>query len=841
MKLHYSILLLAFLAVAIALPTQQAKAQGDTLTVEWGDASGVPIPNALRDVIAADTVGGRNPNRVYKLLKGGFYWNTERIENDGFTLRLVGETPGNTVLDNPAVLQMVVRTDGTTDGRLITGKNSVTLKNLWLTGRDDNNVQTYYQPIQIDANDGTFIIDNCVIERTNFALIAFTGKRNKIFFTNCKFRNLIGQPSTQQWEGRGTSIWADQDSVVVENCTFFNIEMTALQIEGGSSKYVRWNHNTVVNLGRTINTGNWFQEAYFANTLVINGFWHGEGNTDLSSASRDTINGAVSSQSGIFSIGLLPSQYGPEKGRRIVFTNAAAWLDPKFVTFYGDSIHRQYFINELTKRRMSKYSAMVVKDTTWLTSRPDVGTYPDTLVEDMINHINDLRTGAGTVRGWFWAVPEYPTDVSWPLPENFAYTTSSLLTAGTDGLPLGDLNWFPTQKAQFEANKAAFVKAIEDMAGPRIKLEVVATKQAEAGTLAGTAAISTFSGFSYFNMDGGGFLEWTFDMAAAGAIDLNIWTHMRNNTMRGTHTSINGVEIHDSAHGWGELIYDNALGVTNGMVINDWTWVKWTQADIKEAGSMAVVAGSNVIKLWSSWGWQNWAGVDILAAGTNTVLKSLRAPDVTSYEIVQPRGQGAAWTPNGFKSVKLGASGSITWTMDVAAAGTYRLNFFYQNVGGAQTGQVSVDGAAVIASLPLENKADSTELVLLSDSFNMTAGSHTVTLTAGAANIDYVQLIRETSSSVKRNVLPEGYALEQNYPNPFNPNTTINFSIGKASNVKLTIYNILGQQVITLLDQRMKEGAHMVQFDASRLASGIYFYRLEAGDVKTQRRMLFIK
>jgi hypothetical protein len=99
----------------------------------------------------------------------------------------------------------------------------------------------------------------------------------------------------------------------------------------------------------------------------------------------------------------------------------------------------------------------------------------------------------------------------------------------------------------------------------------------------------------------------------------------------------------------------------------------------------------------------------------------------------------------------------------------------------------------------------------------------------------------ETTTSVPRNILPEGYALEQNYPNPFNPSTLIQFSLGKASNVKLTVYNILGQRVVTLVDGRMKQGSYSVQFDASRLASGIYFYRMEAGDVIAQRRMLFIK
>lgn len=76
-------------------------------------------------------------------------------------------------------------------------------------------------------------------------------------------------------------------------------------------------------------------------------------------------------------------------------------------------------------------------------------------------------------------------------------------------------------------------------------------------------------------------------------------------------------------------------------------------------------------------------------------------------------------------------------------------------------------------------------------------------------------------------VLPTFYSLEQNYPNPFNPITTIQFSLRTDAKVTLTVYNILGQKVVTLLDQDMSAGVKKVTFDASKLASGVYMYRLE--------------
>jgi hypothetical protein len=89
--------------------------------------------------------------------------------------------------------------------------------------------------------------------------------------------------------------------------------------------------------------------------------------------------------------------------------------------------------------------------------------------------------------------------------------------------------------------------------------------------------------------------------------------------------------------------------------------------------------------------------------------------------------------------------------------------------------------------------------------------------------------------------VPGSYELSQNYPNPFNPTTTINFNLAKASNVKLTVYNVLGQKVMTLVDSRMSAGQQTVKFDASKLTSGVYFYRLDAGNFSSVKKMLLVK
>jgi hypothetical protein len=85
------------------------------------------------------------------------------------------------------------------------------------------------------------------------------------------------------------------------------------------------------------------------------------------------------------------------------------------------------------------------------------------------------------------------------------------------------------------------------------------------------------------------------------------------------------------------------------------------------------------------------------------------------------------------------------------------------------------------------------------------------------------------------------YVLLQNFPNPFNPSTNIPFDLPQAEHVKLEIFTIAGQKVETLLNKKMKAGNHEVEFNAQNLSSGIYFYRIEAGEFQDVKKMILIR
>jgi hypothetical protein len=91
------------------------------------------------------------------------------------------------------------------------------------------------------------------------------------------------------------------------------------------------------------------------------------------------------------------------------------------------------------------------------------------------------------------------------------------------------------------------------------------------------------------------------------------------------------------------------------------------------------------------------------------------------------------------------------------------------------------------------------------------------------------------------NTTPATISLQQNYPNPFNPSTVISFTTSKEELVQLSVYNILGNKVATLLNKKIGAGQYHVSFNAANLSAGVYFYKLEAGSFSDTKRMLLLK
>lgn len=112
---------------------------------------------------------------------------------------------------------------------------------------------------------------------------------------------------------------------------------------------------------------------------------------------------------------------------------------------------------------------------------------------------------------------------------------------------------------------------------------------------------------------------------------------------------------------------------------------------------------------------------------------------------------------------------------------------------------------------------------------------------AGLSDGTVVGFSTVTSTEKNDLTVPTEYGLKQNYPNPFNPTTNINFSIPEQQLVQLKVYNVIGQEVATLVNDVMNQGNYSVTFDAASLSSGVYFYRLETGNFTEVKKMTLAK
>jgi hypothetical protein len=131
------------------------------------------------------------------------------------------------------------------------------------------------------------------------------------------------------------------------------------------------------------------------------------------------------------------------------------------------------------------------------------------------------------------------------------------------------------------------------------------------------------------------------------------------------------------------------------------------------------------------------------------------------------------------------------------------------------------------------------------------SGASSYTTLASFATGDQIQAVEENDN------VPAGFALEQNYPNPFNPTTTVRYFVGgvvapsgafssgaegpDANHVRLAVYDMLGREVAVLVNERKVPGTYQVNFDGAGLSSGVYLYRLTAGQYVESRRMVLLK
>ena len=375
--------------------------------------------------------------------------------------------------------------------------------------------------------------------------------------------------------------------------------------------------------------------------------------------------------------------------------------------------------------------------------------------------------------------------------------------------------------------------------------EVVIIEEADQATIDG-GSIQQVEGFTYYEMQNTGFIEWTFEIANEGAYDLVLGTRLSAGT-KGQHLSINGKRFKNQAFPENEdFVFDATL---LGM---DWANYRISpdkilaSTDTSYAGPevLTLAAGSHTMRIEPSQGSQQFSGFSLVDAATGDTAVTVIAPDAVAEEVV-PMCDASDFCPTGFKSVALREGAFLTFNIFFPENGDYQVRFFYNAPDGGFS-DLLLDWNVVVDDINFA----SDEGVLLTGLFEGEVGNRSLTVDTerGGFSIDYIELIKvqdNSSTANERDTPDEEFSLTQNYPNPFFASTTISYTLGSPSLVQVTVYDILGREVHVLENAIRSSGTHHVSWDGldangNRVASGIYFYRMETEAGIITRQMIYL-
>lgn len=436
----------------------------DTLVVE--PFTGDPGYISLTEIIHGDTLADgtrKNLNRVYKLVKGGFYLLDGRVDANEFDLVLIGEK-GDETTAPPTIAHDVDEAGGHAFDMFRVGMNA-TFKNILFNASDINDSPSK-RFIDINSLDSKIIIDNCVFVNFLNRLIDLRGTvGTSIFVTNNLAINV--NDSNNEW---GAHIFhtanTDGDTMWVQNNTFFNFGHNGTA-PGTQFNFSWWNHNTFVNFGHRLLGHDYNQEHYFTENVLYNISIVGEDSTWFPDAGGtwEAVFGLVDSDT---------LAEGPNADRVLWYDANSVQNSEAFDLLYDNySGNTQRLYVPIMGERLEW---IINDDATW--PNAGVGNWYDahpTFTDEAVVVANLEKQVLWALEEWADSTPvertnriwdmdgdNRPITTPWPIPLDLSFTNSELLTAGHGQLPIGDLNWFPAEKMQWEASKEIYEQKIKN-------------------------------------------------------------------------------------------------------------------------------------------------------------------------------------------------------------------------------------------------------------------------------------------------------------------------------------------------------------------------------------------
>jgi len=381
----------------------------------------VPGVGTLTDTIAGDTtaLGERiDPeNTVYRLQRGdqAIYLLEGSISNSGYPLTIeAAEGDGARPFLQPHVV------DGGESSRAFRPRGDITLKGLHVTNLDDGGLRID-RILRCSADDIRVTLDDCWFDQASQSFIRVDDPGMSFFITNCVISN-IGEPSDAN-NGRGIDDRGnDIDSIVFENCTFFNLTSRIIRDDGGVINYAKVNNNTMVNVGQMGITFGAIDTLILTNNIAMNaGFLPKDDDDDWFVFAADSVEGVAP---------------------YVEMTNNTAYVDTAMILAYlNDTITVTPIFNPTLAAAV--YAAGNIDDNeNWNIVFTDGPPFNDS----MVIYTYDPAWMGGDAPAW--VVPDLPAggnglyhlDVYY----DFGYAHTQAVLGATDGLQVGDRNWDAT-------------------------------------------------------------------------------------------------------------------------------------------------------------------------------------------------------------------------------------------------------------------------------------------------------------------------------------------------------------------------------------------------------------
>jgi hypothetical protein len=756
----------------------------------------------LEATINGDTtaLGARiHPNRVYKLQKNSIYtqYSAIDIKNPTGALIIVGERGGT----KPVIIYTGI--NGVDPGNATTGEvnvvqGSIKMENVHVQCKFTNDGlwrNNLFSTSTANSLPQYVDVKDCMFEFMMLDLFSSDGYTAgaKFRFSNCYFRNFFNP--NQWWGGRVWYCKRAIDTVWVENCTVTGGGLIFLN-QSSLTKFAYYNHNTIINSNKYWQLGVYYLEGYWTNNLFINQNWVGEDYYNVATGGQDPDPGYLMGNFGLDTLTVQSGKTKPHINVQADFLLADSTIDP-------------------SKCGLDKIKAFVSNNILWTDTVALEAYYKDKAVG-----------GFGPYGGAFpgecpsswltWTAPANPPTKVVNVPGIWMNPRTAGLFSGTYPLIVQKDNLVnvkvetvtPAIASAAVANQMALWDAGQ-WGVPGITPNTIT----ESGYIFGDFSALTIPGIKTEDGDGiTKFTDFNENWAQSGTVKLST---IDQKPIGALHWVDADIAAYNSATAYANVIaaYQAAASVKSFVDNFDNGVLDGFVVDASSADTYSITETGGVL--------------NVAYHRTGTTGHDWNSIDFTPPALIQP-------------ACAIGNNGKLTYVIKSSLAVTIAVKPIYATTDDWLTFAVPGDNAWHKADLMLSlGKIMASPI----NKFYIYVNGGVTTAESATIQIDSFKVFAQNAdpSGVDAKNKPVEFALEQNYPNPFNPSTTINFTLAKASDVKLAVYNVLGQKVATLVDTRMSAGQQSVVFDASRLASGVYFYHIDAGSFTSVKKMLLMK